>query len=211
MKKYFYFLILLFFSSSACNKDKDFELSLPACKDVIFTVSPIAFEHVLRFIPLGHYHPAGGHVFPTDHHYIDIIRDGSSIPVYAPCDGWITFVSENKLPSPRNVEYSLYIHACRDIKVVFGHLSRLDQSILDRLGKVSKTSSYTTGGQTYNLDIYEPRIEVKAGTRLGELPDLPGISGIDFGTYDKRKRLAFLKPERFKDYQYLNTVSLILQ
>lgn len=210
MIKYFRFFILFLISFSACKKEKDFVLSLPSCSDdVVFTVSPVAFEDIIRFIPLGHYYPEGGHVFPTDHHYIDVIRDNRNIAVYAPCDGWITYVTENKLPSPRDVEYTVSLWACRDILVKYGHLSRLDQSIIDQLGKVIKTHSYSTGGQTYDLKIYEPRIEVRAGDRIGELPDMPGISGIDFGTYDKRKVLPLLKPERWKGYDYKHTVSFL--
>jgi hypothetical protein len=194
---------------SGCEKDKDFFKSLPSCSsDLLFTHSPIAPENILRFIPLGHYNPSG-HVFPTSHHYIDIKRGKGSIPVYSPCDGWIGFITENQLPSPLNVEYSLELWACKDVMIKYGHLSRLDGHILNQLGKVVATETYSTGGSTYNLKIYRPRIQVKAGDKIGELLDMDGITGIDFGTIDKRKKLPLIKPERWNNYGYVNAVSFL--
>ena len=204
-----FLILLLSLLFAGCQKDEEFTKSLPACSSgVIFTVSPVALEDIIRFEPLGHYKPSA-HVFPTSHHYIDVIRGAGSIPLYAPCDGWITFVSEYQLPSPLNVEYSLELWACRDMMVKFGHVARLDGSILDQLGKVTSTYSYSTGGANYNLKIYEPQIEVKAGDRIGELPDMEGVTGIDFGTIDKRVKLPLINPDRWKDGYYLNTVSFL--
>jgi hypothetical protein len=175
------FLLLVFFPG--CNKDEDFVKTLPSCPDgVVFPVSPIALEDVIRIVPLGHYRPSP-HVFPTSHHYIDIIRGKGNIPIYAPCDGWINFVTENQLPAPYHVEYSVTLWACRDMMVMYGHVPRLDQAILDQLGKVTKTNVYSTGGVTFNLNIYEPRIRVKAGDRIGELPDMPGIPSLAYEFY----------------------------
>jgi hypothetical protein len=201
------FLLLVFFPG--CNKDEDFVKTLPSCPDgVVFPVSPIALEDVIRIVPLGHYRPSP-HVFPTSHHYIDIIRGKGNIPIYAPCDGWINFVTENQLPAPYHVEYSVTLWACRDMMVMYGHVPRLDQAILDQLGKVTKTNVYSTGGATFNLNIYEPQIRVKAGDRIGELPDMPGITGIDYGTIDKRVKLPLVKPERWDEYGYQNAVSFL--
>ena len=169
---------------------------------------PLALEDVIRIVPLGHYSPSG-HVFPTSHHYIDIIRGKGSIPIYAPCDGWITFVTENQLPPPFNVGYSVTLWACRDIMVKFSHVPRLDESILNQLGKITKTDTYSTGGKTFNLNVYEPRIEVKAGDRIGELPDMSGITGVDFGTIDKRKILPLVNPGRWGEYDYKYAVSFL--
>ncbi len=206
--------ILLIYLTTAiiiagCAKEEDFLESLPECSsDIVFTHSPISEEDIIRFTPLGNYNPTG-HVFPTSHHYIDVKRGEGSIPVYAPCDGWIVFVTENQLPPPRNMEYAIELWACKSIMIKYGHVSRLDNAILTQLGKVTATDSYTTGGTTYNRNIYKPRIEVKAGDKIGELLDLPNISGIDFGTIDKRKKFFLIKPERWGEYGYINAVSFL--
>ncbi|MBN2863697.1 MAG: hypothetical protein JXN62_11070 [Bacteroidales bacterium] len=209
MRNFVLLIVFISFSVTSCKKDEDFVKSLPSCPDgIVFPVSPIAPEHVIRIVPLGHYNPSS-HVFPTSHHYIDIVRGIGSIPIYAPCDGWITFVTENQLPEPYNVEYSVTLWACRDIMVKYGHVPRLDESILDQLGEITKTDIYSTGGKTFNLNIYEPIIRVKAGDRIGELPDMPEITGIDYGTIDKRKILSLIKPERWGEYGYINAVSFL--
>ncbi len=209
MKKSVLYILLVSLCFTDCKKEEDFVMSLPSCSGgIVFPESPIALADVLQIIPLGHYSPSS-HVFPTSHHYINILRGKGSIPVYAPCDGWITFVTENQLPPPFNVEYSVTLWACRDIMVKYGHVPRLDDSILNKLGKVTKTDVYSTGGKTFNLNVYEPRIEVKAGDRIGELPDMPGITGIDYGTIDKRKTLPFVNPGRWGEYGYLNAVSFL--
>ena len=209
MKSFVFFVLLSSLLFTGCKKEEDFVKSLPSCPEgIVFPVSPIALEDVIRIVPLGHYNPSG-HVFPTSHHYIDIVRGQGSIPIYAPCDGWITFVTEHQLPAPYNVEYSVSLWACRDIMVKYGHFPRLAQSILDQLGKVTKTDTYSTGGKTYNFNIYEPQIRVKAGDRIGELPDMPGITGIDYGTIDKRESLPLVKPERWGEYDYKHAVSFL--
>lgn len=209
MKKIWLIYLTLAVILNGCKKEEDFLESLPECSsDIVFTHSPISEEDIIRFIPLGHYHPPA-HVFPTSHHYIDVKRGVGSIPVYAPCDGWIVYVSENQLPPPYNMEYAIELWACKSIMIKYGHISRLDDTILSQLGTVKKTDSYTTGGTTYNLKIYEPRIQVKAGDKIAELPDMQDITGIDFGTIDKRKKISLVRPDRWGDYGYINAVSFL--
>jgi len=134
-------ILSLFFAG--CRKDEEFTRSLPACSyGIIFAVSPFALEDIIRLEPLGHYKPSV-HVFPTSHHFVDNKCGAGGIQIYAPCDGWVTYVTDNQLPPPHNVEYSLALWACRDIIVKFVHVARLDESILDKLGKVTSTYNYT--------------------------------------------------------------------
>jgi hypothetical protein len=100
----------------SCNKEEDFIETLPSCStEIVFTHFPINMEHVINFVPLGHYNPPG-HVFPSDHHYFNIEHGFGNIDIYAPCDGWITFVSENQLPPPISKEYAFELMACKEIK-----------------------------------------------------------------------------------------------
>jgi hypothetical protein len=209
MKNHSIVLLLLVFFFSGCNKDEDFIDSLDSCSgNIVFTHFPIDMKHVINFEPLGHYNPPG-HVFPSDHHYFNIEHGFGNIDIYAPCDGYIVYVTENQLPAPINKEYAFELVACKEIKIKYGHVSRLDNSILDQLGEVDNTESYSTGGQTYNLKIYETRIEVKAGQKIAELLDIPEVSGLDFGSIDTRVKLPFINPDRWENYGYINTVSFI--
>ncbi len=193
----------------SCEKEKDILDTLPSCPDgIVFTHFPIEMEHVVNFIPLGLYNPSA-HVFPSDHHYFNIEHGFGNIPVYAPSDGMIFQVTENQLPPPLKREYAIEIYACREISIKYGHISRLDTNISDQLGEVVETESYTTGGITYNLNIFKPRIKVKAGEKIAELLDLPEVPGMDFGTIDHRKTLPFVNPDRWSGNGYLNTVSFL--
>jgi hypothetical protein len=209
MKKIILLLALIIMMPAGCEKEKDFVQTLPACSsDIIFTRSPVDAQDLIRFIPLGHYRPPP-HVFPTSHHYIDVVRETESVPVYSPCDGWILSVTERQLPPPEDVEYSIRLWACREVMIMYGHIPRLDPSILSQLGKVSTTESYTTGGEHYQLNVYEPRIQVRAGDKIAELSGPPGIAGMDFGTEDKRVSLPLANPARWKEYTYAHAVSFL--
>jgi hypothetical protein len=52
----------------------------------VFVVSPIPTDKIRAIIPLGNLNPRGGHVFPTDHIYLDY-GDQPDLAVAAPAQG----------------------------------------------------------------------------------------------------------------------------
>lgn len=202
-------LILLLIAFQACNKEEDFIETLPLCaNDVIFTHFPIDMDLVKSFEPLGHYIPPG-HTFPTDHHYFNIKRGQGDVDIFAPCDGWITYVAEYEVQGPIQKEYAFELYPCKEVWIKCGHITRLDNSILSQLGEKESEETYTTGGVTYHTKNYQTQIEVKAGQKIGKLLDLDVVSGMDFGTFDRRVKLDFVNPSRWEEYGYINTVSFL--
>jgi len=193
-----------------CDKEKvDFVDTLPECKSTtIFTHLPIQEDDILRFIPLGNYNPPG-HTFPTSHHYFDIQKGKGNIPVYAPFDGWMINVSEYVSGMAGFTEYAFEIVPCKEIKVKYGHISQLDQDISSQLGSPHDTETYTTGGVTYTTNNYKTEIAISAGQQIGEVFDIPEVTGIDFGMIDTRVNLPFINPSRFDQYGYVNAVSFL--
>jgi hypothetical protein len=192
-----------------CKKEEDFIKTLPSCSPgVLFTHSPVPLDDVIRFVPLGHYKPSS-HTFPTSHHYIDVTRGEGSIPIYAMCDGWIVSVTEFSELPPVNKLYALEFWACKDVLVTYRHVPLLENTIQSQLTKIIKSESYTTGGQTYHYKTYETRIRVNAGDKIGELPDMDEVIGLELESIDKRARLPFVNPERWGGYNYINTISFL--
>jgi hypothetical protein len=56
-------------------------------------VSPLKPDEIREIIPLGNLNPAGGHVFPTDHIYLDY-GGLPGLTVYAPAGGTITSIRD---------------------------------------------------------------------------------------------------------------------
>ena len=210
MKKIKLILPILILLLTGCDKDEaDFIDSLPACNSTsIFTNLPIQEDNILRFIPLGNYNPPG-HTFPTSHHYFDIEKGKGNIPVYAPFDGWIVYVSEYGSDMASITEYALEMVPCKEVKVKYGHISQLHQDIASLLGNPQETDSYTTGGVTYTSNIYKTEIAVSAGQQIGEVFDIPETTGIDFGMIDTRESLPFINPSRFNNSGLVNAVSFL--
>lgn len=202
-------IILLVIALVSCHKEEEFTKTLPACgSDVIFTHFPIDMDFVKSFEPLGHYHPSA-HIFPTDHHYFNIRRGLGDVDIFAPCDGWITMVAEYTSTGQLQKEYAYEIYACREVFIKAGHISRLDDFIINQLGEPDSEESYTTGGITYDSKIFKTKIKVDAGQKIGRLLDMANVSGLDFGTYDLREKLPFVNIERWGNYGYFNTVSFL--
>ncbi len=212
MKKIF--ILTLFIFTLGCSlfpedDEKSTWENLPSCSsDPIFTHLPMDKENILNFIPLGAYNPPG-HVFPTDHHYFDKKMDKGVTDIYAATDGWIISVSKVESTGWSTTQYSLELAPCNKIKIKYGHLTVLDPNILNQLGSKDGSEFYTTGGDTYEMSNYNTKIFVKAGDKIAQLLDLPDASGIDFGSIDLRTTPIFINPDRFDNFGYINTVSLV--
>lgn len=210
MKLFPHIILLLLLLLISCDKEEpEFIDSLPGCTSTtIFTHLPIQENDILRFIPLGNYNPPA-HTFPTSHHYFDIQKGKGNIPVYAPFDGWMINVTEYVSGMASFTEYAFEIAPCKEIKVNYGHISQLDPDIASRLGNPNDTETYTTGGVTYTTNNYKTEIAISAGQQIGEVFDIPEVTGIDFGMIDTRVNLPFIKPSRFDQYGYVNAVSFL--
>src|SRR5262245_45188333 len=97
--------------------------SLLADKEPVFLHLPLDLDRVKAITPLGNLNPRGGHVFPTDHIYLDYnkVKD---LPVVAPAAGTVIAIREqfggdSKVEVQVNQDLAFYVaplHVAEDIK-----------------------------------------------------------------------------------------------
>jgi hypothetical protein len=85
--------------------------------DCVFTVSPLDPGQIREIIPLGNLNPMGGHVFPTDHVYLNYANQ-PGLTVLAPAAGMVTAV-RNQLGGGSKVE----IRVDKNISYYLAHLN----------------------------------------------------------------------------------------
>jgi hypothetical protein len=95
----------------------------------VFTVSPLDLEAIRRVIPLGNLNPRGGHVFPTDHIYLDY-GGKSGLPVNAPVAGTVFAIRGQS-----REDYKIEIRVDEHLSYYLGHVL-LEPEI--RIGKQVK-------------------------------------------------------------------------
>jgi Peptidase family M23 len=112
----------------------------------VFRVSPLDLDQVRQIIPLGNLNPVGGHVFPTDHIYLD--HGGQSkLTVRAPAAGTVTSIRDQQqgglkieIQVDKNISYYL-AHLEREAGVEIGSQVSAGQE----LGRASGNSMLDLG------------------------------------------------------------------
>lgn len=180
----------------------------PPCPDrgtPLFTALPLRAEDFRSFVPLGNFNPSG-HVLPTGHHYLYLTDHTRRVSVRAPGRMWITSVSS--LEHSTYTDYGMSFELCGDVTGNFGHLSALSVDVMAAIGGTfadGECDSYEAGGVIYHMCRKWLRLEVAAGTVIGEAGGNPGQYALDFGVVDLRVSQTFANPGRFID-SYLHAV-----
>ena len=112
----------------------------------VFTASPIDPDQIREIIPLGNLNPAGGHVLPSDHIYLDYGRK-PGLTVCAPAAGTITAVrdqlrgdSKVEIRVDENISYYL---AHLDLEPGIAAASKVSRA--QKLGQASGKSMLDLG------------------------------------------------------------------
>ncbi len=166
--------------------------SLPACpsaSEPLFTVAPTDPKDIWVIAPLGKTNPYGGHVFPTDHHYV-LHRRADNMPlsgiqsdVRAPSDMRLLMVVLDQTTAPvARTDYMLYFYACDQVQVMFFHIQNLTPSLKESIGEIAENCQSVTNGvvKSNTCEAY-PNIAIKAGDVIGR------TNSYDFGMEDYRK------------------------
>jgi hypothetical protein len=74
----------------------------------VFTISPIDPGEISGIVPLGNLNPLGGHVFPTDHIYLDY-GGRAGLAVRAPAEGTV-YAVRNQLHGGAKIEVRVDAH-----------------------------------------------------------------------------------------------------
>jgi len=172
------------------------------------TVLPLRPEDFYLFVNLGHMNQPG-HVFPSDHGGFYLNDYMAPKPVLCPAAMQIIRITVTEHVNKGYSDYAMTLSANGGrFQIVFGHLSRIRDSILDlaEAGGRPSCDTYSTGGDTYLNCWYGTAIPVSAGDTLGGAGGNPGQFGLDFGVFDRTRRIEFAGG-RFNDTNYPYTVS----
>lgn len=168
---------------------------LPECDDLKFSTFPVDMNQVKSITPIGNLGPPG-HTFPTDHPHIHIgeYQSGKAHPIYAPADVYITSVAWQEGITQDPVDYVIYFALCRDIVGYYNHVKTISDEVNKIIEKV-ECESFSTNSKGSCTKVLLDRVE--EGTLLGEVGLKQG--NFDFGMIDLRKKLDFIRPERYPE------------
>lgn len=208
-------LILIFifglFLLFGCKKNSGDGLLDPVVEvgQGFLTVLPVNPEKFFLFVNLGHLNQPG-HTFPSDHGGFYLVDYLDPIPVLSPADMKVVEMSGVDHVNKGYTDYDLTLSVNNgDFTIVFGHLSAIDDSIMAQAPDIEEWDciTYSTGGDDYRRCVTHVNIPVSAGDTIASAGGNPGQFGMDFGTYDKNRKIQFAS-NRFKDdYKYQYTVS----
>ncbi len=120
----------------------------------VFTASPLEADEIERIIPLGNLNPRGGHVFPTDHIYLNY-GGKPGLEVFAPGDGTV-FAIRPQLHGGDKIE----VRVDRNVTYYLAHV-RLQGGI--RVGmrlKAGQAIGRVAGESTLDLGACDARAKI---------------------------------------------------
>jgi hypothetical protein len=197
--------ILLFLYT--CKSAEDNERKVEVGKGFL-TVLPLDVDDFFLFVNLGHMSQPG-HIFPSDHGGFYLTDYMTPVPIFSPADMIIKRIVESEHVNHGYTDYGLTLSVNDDeFQIVIGHMSNIHDSILEQAETFSETEceTYSTSGDTYRNCLTWTEIPISAGDTLGMAGGNPGQFGLDFGTFDKTRKIEFAT-DRFDNYLYPYTVS----
>jgi len=157
----------------------------------------------LAFRPLGFLSPPI-HMFPAKHSAFSMTPPGAApvpVSVRAPARVWVKEIWEATF-SAGGRNYQLYVHPCDQVRVYFGHVASISDTLLVELRKSPPScNSFFDGTATVTTCRHEilPPLVVDSGAPFGTGPD---SAGVDFGLVDfRRPPAAFIRQDHY-DYFY---------
>jgi hypothetical protein len=150
------------------------------------TAAPVSLDEVDFIVPLGWLSPPG-HTFPTDHIYFTFKDHTLRHDIYAPADGYISWVYHAALTS-QNVDgsdYKLSIQHTTTFSSYLDHVHFLDSAIAAALGPE-------------RVGAFDVHVPVRAGQRVGTTAGGDrGIVSIDLGVMNPAVTQPFVDPTHY--------------
>ncbi len=193
----------------------------------IFSVSPLALTDFTSIAPLGQFSPPA-HIFPTNHIYLYLIRDGppampnamappAQVPVVAPgnitifkiaSQEYLTYLSSDRQDFKQHTDYAIDFASCNEVYSRFGHLSSLSDKIISQLVEPYDSCTTSTFGYEITKICFKTvNIKLNAGDAIGTAGGQNGSGNLDFFTFDTRINNSFANPARWvRNREDINTV-----
>ena len=197
-------ILLFLYTCKSTQEEKD----KVAVGKGFLTVLPLDVDDFFLFVNLGHMSQPG-HIFPSDHGGFYLTDYMTPVLVFCPADMTITRVVESEHVNHGYTDYGLTLSVNDDeFQIVIGHMSEIHDTILEKAKEFNnkECETYSTSGDTFRNCLTWTEIPISAGDTLGMAGGNPGQFGLDFGTFDKTKRIEFAT-DRFDEYLYPYTVS----
>jgi undecaprenyl-diphosphatase len=161
------------------------EVPPPKEKKAVFFHSPLDIDAIRTITPLGNLNPRGGHVFPTDHIYLDY-RPPRELTVHAPAKGTVIAVmkqgqGDSKIEVKVSDTFYYYLaHFIPEGSIKQG-------SVLEPGQVVGKTS----GRSMFDLGCYDMKTKLTgfANPERYPLPTLHAVSPLSYFDDSLRKKL----------------------
>ncbi|HID60671.1 MAG TPA: hypothetical protein EYP46_02285 [Hadesarchaea archaeon] len=166
---------------------------------VTFSMCPMDLNDFTAAEPLGRLNPRSGHTFPSDHGGF-VFKNPELYPppydVRAPAGGIISSIDyylydwpEESGFSGQYTDYTVTIHHTNTFYSKIGHISELDESILEQ------ADGLTPGTYT------PTNIPISAGDVIGKAGGRPGaLTGLDWWVVDEDVTLTgFIHPENYPE------------
>lgn len=170
------------------------------------SVLPMNVEDFIQFANIGW---VPGKIFPCDHGGFMLTDITKQVPVFSPADMTITNIMATVQTYWGYTDYALTLSVNQDeFVVIIGHMSALHkdiQAVVDLYGEVDCDTLISLDNMFIHCLMWV-NIPVSAGDTLGMAGGNPGQNGLDFGTYDKTRKIEFAT-DRFDNYLYPYTVS----
>jgi hypothetical protein len=200
------FLIIILLSLLTCKSSEEIvapkvEVGQGFLKDLPMNVEDFIYFANIGWVP--------GKIFPCDHGGFLLADITKQVPVFSPADMTITRIMATVQTQWGYTDYALTLSVNQDeFQVIIGHMSALHkdiQAIVAAYGDVECDTLISLDKMFIHCLMWV-NIPVSAGDTLGMAGSNPGQNGLDFGTYDKTRKIEFAT-DRFDGYLYPYTVS----
>lgn len=159
--------------------------------DSILTHSPLKFDSIAGFVPLGNLNPPG-HTFPTDHSYLYLANnDGSDTPptqtLFCPGRLRISAATASEHVSAGFTDYSILFDLGDSVTMQLGHVSSLAETVFGDVSTLTGwdlVNEYSTGGETYRMWSKNYDTVIEAGEIIGTAGGNANQYALDIGVYD---------------------------
>ncbi|MBN2103395.1 hypothetical protein JW835_05065 [bacterium] len=193
------FFIMVIFFLLTCQSPEKVAAHRVEVEQGFLSVLPMHEDNFCFFANIGW---TSGKIFPCDHGGFLLTDVTKKVPVFCPADMTITRIMATDQGG--YVDYGLTLSVNEEEFIVqFGHLSALHDDILEILEADDQAECDTLNslGNRFIHCLSWVNIPVSAGDTLGMAGGNPGQNGLDFGTYDKTRKIEFAT-DRFDDYWY---------
>ena len=137
----------------------------PAKIEPKLEICPLNLAEIRSIIPLGNLNPRGGHVFPTDHIYLDY-GHRESLPVRAPASGRVFAIR-----GQTGDDFKIEVQVDRRFSYYVGHVVPVEGLSVSSTVESGEVIGYTSGRSLLDLGCVDSEVMLKGYVNPARYPD----------------------------------------